>query len=163
MKIFYQGFIDEKFKYVVEVNGHKFDYFTGSGWAEVATKSPEHKELESITSFQKQSYVRKWVALNQGDKQTWLNLQPLSKRNRLEDKYGWNLKVYRKVPSEQDVLECLRTDVEVGTMSFYDFCEGFGYDKDSISALKLHMACMDTAQKLRGFKFPNYEEEIKEA
>lgn len=53
-----------------------------------------------------------------------------------------------KLPTETDVLECLYSDSEAGKLSFNDFCDEFGYDKDSIKALDTYRACMDIADKL---------------
>lgn len=45
-------------------------------------------------------------------------------------------------------------DAEAGQKSIDEFCDDLGYDNDSIKALDVYRACMKTAQKLRGFKFP---------
>jgi hypothetical protein len=132
MKIIYIGFFDERFKYKVELNGHTFDYFTGCGHCYVAKTAGKQSPLD-IPFGQASDHFLKTV----------LRRRSLS----------FNERVYIKFPKDEDVLECLRTDVECGTMSFYEFCDNFGYDKDSISALSIHMLCMKTADQLRGFKF----------
>lgn len=67
---------------------------------------------------------------------------------------GW-----KNAPSEADVLECLKLDVECGSMSFVDFCDNFGYSDDSLSALDIYRACQDTAKKLRFYNFSEVVEE----
>ena len=42
------------------------------------------------------------------------------------------------IPSEYDILACLCTYMPD---TFEDFCSEFGYDNDSMSALKTYLAC----------------------
>lgn len=45
-----------------------------------------------------------------------------------------------KKPSKKDVLFSIMMD-DVSEMSFNDFCSEFGYDNDSIKALKIYEGC----------------------
>ena len=58
-----------------------------------------------------------------------------------------------------DILSCLYWDSLSGSESFNDFCDNYGYDNDSLKALDIYRNCMDTATKLRGYKFPEGIEE----
>lgn len=52
------------------------------------------------------------------------------------------------VPSESDVMECLKSDALAGNESFDSFCDNFGYSNDSLAALDTYRACADTAKRL---------------
>ena len=65
----------------------------------------------------------------------------------------------KKKPDEYDVLACLMP-YEVGT--FADFCGDFGYDTDSISALKTYMAVQKEYDGLRGIFTPEQMEMLGE-
>lgn len=65
----------------------------------------------------------------------------------------------RKKPDEYDVLACL-TSYDVGT--FENFCADFGYDTDSISALKTYMAVQKEYDGLRGIFTPEQMEMLGE-
>lgn len=143
MKITYIGLIDNKFKYQVTLNGHTFDYWTGLGWCELLAKSNPD--------------TSKYARLDMGEKNLILKIDSIL-RNKYNKSHNSMLGVFRKIPSEADVLECLKADCEAGNMSFYDFCDNFGYDKDSIEALNIHIACMKHAEKLRGYAFPETNE-----
>lgn len=67
-------------------------------------------------------------------------------------------------PKIEDILYCLLSDYDAGSMSFYDFCDNFGYERDSIKALDTHMQCMKNAEKLRkalGKDFTSIKEKIE--
>jgi hypothetical protein len=53
-------------------------------------------------------------------------------------------------PSAADVLSSLCLDANCGT-SFEDFCGEFGYDPDSLQALKTYRACIVIERKLQRF------------
>lgn len=66
-----------------------------------------------------------------------------------------------KMPKIRDILWCLVSDARAGEMLFEDFCNEFGYDSDSISALKIYSKCQETALKLRkAMKSKNYVERV---
>jgi len=67
-------------------------------------------------------------------------------------------------PQLKDVLYCLFSDTEAGSYSFNDFCANFGYDNDSLKALDVYRACMESAPKLRkalGADFASIQKEIE--
>ena len=57
-------------------------------------------------------------------------------------------------PQYLDVLNCLYSDMQLGQETFQDFCDNCGYDTDSRKSLKMYLECQKTANKLRGFEFP---------
>lgn len=61
--------------------------------------------------------------------------------------YGGSKKwsITQKKPTEYDILTCLQ-GYEVG--SFEDFCDDFGYDNDSINALKIYEKVADEFKNL---------------
>lgn len=65
----------------------------------------------------------------------------------LQNKVFKKLKKYKEncVPTEYDILACLETYVP---NTFDDFCDEFGYDNDSISALNTYLACQKQWSKL---------------
>lgn len=138
MKITYLGIVKDQFKYSVELNGHLFDFHTGLGWNAQGKNNPDPKLYATLT-FDEQDIVLK------------KGTPSFSRRTR--DK-GEFFRIYRRKPTESDVLECLQSDCEAGRMSFTEFCDTFGYSDDSLSALDMYRACMSTANKLRGYKFP---------
>jgi hypothetical protein len=52
-------------------------------------------------------------------------------------------------PTAYDLLSCIRLDSSAEGQSFSQWCGDFGYDDDSISALKTYNDCLDNAKKLR--------------
>lgn len=53
-------------------------------------------------------------------------------------------------PTLADVLPCLQSDLRAAEGSFENFCSEFGYDSDSISALKVYNKCCEYDKQLRG-------------
>jgi len=139
MDIIFLGLYNNQFNYHVKLNGHKFDYFTGIGW--VSLSKPKQEDMD------------KYARLDIADSQHIMKENTRFNRLITHDQMIRNT-VYRRKPTESDVLECLKSDCEAGSMSFDDFCDNFGYDNDSIKALDIYRDCMDTAKKLRGYKFP---------
>lgn len=134
MKITYLGIMDNQFRYNVELNGHNFKYSTGLGHAYKGTKKKEANDFRA-SNEEKELIV----------KGTYTRISV----------YDYEISTFFiSMPKELDVLECLEFDVQAGRESFQDFCDNFGYDSDSLKALDVYRACMDTATKLRGFKFP---------
>jgi len=138
IKVFYKGLINDRFSYTVELNGHSFDYFTGIGWV----------------AWGKQTDAIQYKRLSDSERDTVLNKTP---RN-FWAKNSTFTPCYRRVPSDNDILDCLKSDCEAGRMTFHEFCDSFGYDTDSISAFKTYMACQATANKLSSFTFPENED-----
>lgn len=53
-----------------------------------------------------------------------------------------------QLPEVASVIHCLLSDADAGSESFNDFCDNFGYDRDSIKAFKTYQACMESADKV---------------
>lgn len=52
-------------------------------------------------------------------------------------------------PDLVDVVSSLLSDMDAGSMSFEEFCSEFGYNSDSIKALKIHKACQRNAERVK--------------
>jgi hypothetical protein len=130
-------------KWSIEIPGlsEPMEYHTGLGHAFTKQDKKEKQKILTLSSSDKEIFC-----------------MDLLKAYNLKNSFYLNSlhHLYVKIPKIEDVLECLKTDKECGEMSFYEFCENFGYDKDSISALNTHFACMQTAQKMRNFDFSKY-------
>lgn len=63
------------------------------------------------------------------------------------------------LPTEYDILACLETYVPD---TFEDFCSEFGYDDDSISALKTYLACQKQWSNIRKIFTEEQIEELAE-
>lgn len=61
-------------------------------------------------------------------------------------------------PTKKDVLYSMIMD-DVNNMNFNDFCNEFGYDNDSIKALKIYKACLKETEAYYNM-FNNKEREI---
>lgn len=68
---------------------------------------------------------------------------------------GWE-----KEPDWMDVLGALFSEADsfVSSRDFTDFCLNFGYDTDSIRALKIYESCERTAQALQDLLGDDFEE-----
>ncbi len=142
VKIEYIGLFNNQFNYKVIVNNNNtFDYSTGIGWVYIGFNNPNR-----LTH----------IILDISDRAKLFDID-----RKLERKYDLSFrnKVYRIVPTELDVLECLKLDCDAGNMSFYDFCADFGYNNDSLEALNVYRSCQETAIKLKGFNFPDFTKE----
>ena len=59
------------------------------------------------------------------------------------------------------VVGCMAGDIHVEE-KFEDFCGDYGYDQDSIKALRLHERCVEQMKKLKGiFPEPELQEELQ--
>ena len=54
-----------------------------------------------------------------------------------------------QAPHAADVLHALCIDASAEDEGFSDWCANFGYDSDSIKALRIYDACRDNARELR--------------
>ena len=63
-----------------------------------------------------------------------------------------------KRPTKKDILYSMVLD-DVSDMNFNDFCDNFGYSKDSIRALKIYKACQKETEEYYDM-FDNEEREI---
>lgn len=139
MKLRYIGLVNNQFEYQVTINGHTFAFHTGIGWNSKKKLGESYKRLSPEESKQVLSEECRYNHI--------LRTQNID-----------SMPLWRREPSESDVLECLKSDCEAGQMAFDEFCDSFGYSNDSLKALDIYRACAETAQKLRGFKFPESEE-----
>ena len=63
-----------------------------------------------------------------------------------------------KKPTKKDILYSMIMD-DINDMNFNGFCDNFGYDKDSIKALKIYEACQKQT-KAYYIMFDNEEREV---
>lgn len=54
-----------------------------------------------------------------------------------------------KKPKVADVMHSLILDASAADENFDDWCDNYGYSSDSIKALNMYKACLDTARALR--------------
>jgi hypothetical protein len=54
-------------------------------------------------------------------------------------------------PHVASVLHSLLLDSSSAEQNFHDWCDDFGYDKDSIKAQGIYNACCETLTKMRSF------------
>ena len=82
-----------------------------------------------------------------GDKESRAVFEFTLKRGEKEyiGTFGQSIANYGKTPSTYDILSCL--DYWEG--DFYDFCQKYGYDDDSISALSIYNAVIRQSEGLR--------------
>lgn len=62
----------------------------------------------------------------------------------------WGSRVNPEINSRADAInafECFLSDVDVGNMTFEEFCNEFGYDTNSRKAKKIHRLCQKSAKK----------------
>lgn len=62
----------------------------------------------------------------------------------------WGSRANPEINSRADAInafECFLSDVDVGNMTFEEFCNEFGYDTDSRKAKKIHRLCQKSARK----------------
>lgn len=60
-------------------------------------------------------------------------------------------------PKMIDVLDCLFSDSNAYEMDFDEWCSEYGYDNDSIRALRTFEQCKETGRKLRELFVEDYE------
>ena len=83
-------------------------------------------------------------------------------RNVMEIPYYMGLGLAGIEPSLEDVMTSLSLDSLSTNMSFDDFCSEFGYDNDSIKALKLYEQCKEDDVRLRKLFGEDYDEIMEE-
>lgn len=54
-------------------------------------------------------------------------------------------------PTAASVLHSLLMDASSGEQNFHDFCDEYGYNKDSIKDQSIYNACCETLTKMRAF------------
>ena len=157
----FMGTSKRGFEWRVKVNDYEFDYFMGFGHI---SKSPKVKNKWVRDIVESKNSSKKYLITATGDENINADiLNVLSSYNTTRYKTAsdnafsriiGNDRYYIKTPKYLDVLNCLYHDMQLGQETFQDFCDNCGYDTDSRNALKMYLRCQDTANKLRGFIFP---------
>lgn len=121
-------------KYIVFIEGEEFSYSQGIGFR------------EEISNYKKEEF-KKLMSMNPKKDKENLKLYATSLKQVSKPK---PLKI-------DDVLNSLLLDADSGNYTFQDFCDNFGYDSDSRSALKTYEDCQNNGMKVRKF-IPNISE-----
>lgn len=124
--------------WAVTINGQNFDYKEGLGHF---FTNPKHTNIELLTATDRTGFYRYELNPNHKAKPT----------NRVKITTSHNDRTVYKItpPAILDVIYCLYRDSQVALCNdFNEFCDEYGYDNDSIKALKTYEACIDTALKL---------------
>lgn len=108
-----------------EINGEKFDFFTGLGHRGLTEKAKREIEEEYPPPrfLGTQAYGDYLAALDAA-----------------------------RVPATPHVITMLHSlfvDSQAATQSFRDWCEEFSYDRDSRKALEMYLECQEIDSKLR--------------
>ena len=62
--------------------------------------------------------------------------------------FSRNVKPEAVTPPAASVLYCLLSDASAVDMNHHDWCDTFGYDRDSRKALQLYTACLEQSERL---------------
>jgi len=73
---------------------------------------------------------------------------------RRKSKVDW-MKPTPVTPKIADVMHALVMDAVAIDMSFADWCDNYGYNADSLTALEAYRQCCETGQTLRAWLGPN--------
>jgi hypothetical protein len=73
---------------------------------------------------------------------------------RSKPRASWDTPRPRK-PKVADVLHSLFLDASAADYNFSDWCNEYGYSDDSIKALNMYKACLETATALRKYLSPD--------
>ena len=111
--------------WLVTINGHLFDYYTGFAHRVSTDKGSTRHDANAYDRIK-----------NLNLKDTADNLALLLKRSKPTP------------PTLDDVLHCLVMDAEAASMTFQDWCGNLGYDEDSRKALSIYHECQETYNKL---------------
>lgn len=65
-------------------------------------------------------------------------------------------------PKVADVLHSLILEASAADENFVDWCANYGYSDDSIKAMNMYKACLDTATALRKYFAPDVLRQIRE-
>lgn len=79
---------------------------------------------------------------------------------RSKPRASWDVAKPKK-PTVADVLYSLFNDANAADYNFSDWCDEFGYSDDSIKALNMYKACLDTATALRKYFSPEQRAAIQ--
>lgn len=124
--------------YEVFINNHWFNYFTGFGHVHHTTKSVERFRAE-------QKLADDDIVIN-------VSNYSLVREQFRKTNIQFSTKFFAVV-KKKDVEHCLYNDAKFGEMSFQDFCNELGYSTDSFKDFETYKACMETTQKMRGYKY----------
>lgn len=137
-KVVLKDIKNNQLHYEVFINNHWFTYFTGFGHVHHTTKSTEHFRIE-------QKLTDDDVIINVSNYS--LIREHFRKQNtRFSSKF-------LAVVTKKNVEYCLYSDAKFGEMSFHDFCDDLGYNRDSFKDFETYKVCMETNQKMRGYKY----------
>lgn len=67
-----------------------------------------------------------------------------------------------KKPKVADVLHSLILDASAADENFHDWCSNYGYSDDSIKAMNIYKACLETSQALRKHFSPDTLRQVRE-
>lgn len=73
----------------------------------------------------------------------------------------WDSKRNEDVGNKPTAYDILASLDYIGNDTFQDFCDNFGYDTDSIKALKTYKACLNLTKKLEKVLNSNQIEELQ--
>ena len=62
--------------------------------------------------------------------------------------FSRNVKPVAVTPSAASVLYCLLSDASAADMNHHDWCDTFGYDRDSRKALQIYTTCLEQTESL---------------
>lgn len=69
---------------------------------------------------------------------------------------------FTTVPTAASVLYCLLLDADAINESFFEWCDSFGYDNDSMKAHSIYLACQGIARKLNNVFSSTIREQLQE-
>jgi hypothetical protein len=146
----------EQTKFIVLIKRQTFDFHTGLfACIPETVKAPSQygpakvvnplKRLER--ELQEKQYCNNYFQVYQMIRQG--RIKAVKNLNVPHVMYVFNAISALAHPTSYDVLSCIRLDSSAEGQSFSQWCDEFGYDNDSISALNTYNACLDNAKKLR--------------
>jgi hypothetical protein len=68
----------------------------------------------------------------------------------------------KSLTTSAELLHCIICDASAMDETFSSWCDIFGYDSDSINALKTYNACIDNGRKLADIFTPNELDQLRE-
>ncbi len=120
--------MDKWYALVTREDGRSFGTFYSTGMGHrVFSKFPSGSKWSQKANGKYQS--------NMGDG-TFYTLEQMVAKNYLQ--------LPKEGPKADEVLHALLNDAQSGSESFRDFCDNYGMDRDSLSALKTYLACQET-------------------
>lgn len=140
---------DNRFKFIVLINGVKFNYFLGLGHCSKLNNDKTSIQYR-ITGLEKDLRVEICKAI-----------YGYNKNISMWDYEQLNI-IYIKRPKLEEVLNCLFMDAEARNSCFEDWCSDFGYSDDSIKAKNIYDSCVQNGIKLKSSLGDKYHEIKKE-